>query len=56
MKIQQIPEQEIPEAKDEHSYEILNVRVLGYDCSSVEHFAQYVHALARRLDIGIFDR
>ncbi|XP_072032742.1 large ribosomal subunit protein mL48-like [Amphiura filiformis] len=55
LKIQQIPDQDIPDAKDEQSYEMLNIRVYGHDCNSVEHFAQYIHRLAMRLNINAPD-
>lgn len=55
MKIQQIEEQVIPPAKDSTVYDILNFRVQGYDCTLVEHFAQYAHNLARNMELHIFD-
>ena len=55
MKFQSIPEQDIPEVKDDHSYEVLNVKMSGYDCNSVEHFTQYVHNLARRLELDVIE-
>ncbi|XP_041469268.1 39S ribosomal protein L48, mitochondrial-like [Lytechinus variegatus] len=55
MKTQQVPDQEIPPAKDSTVYEIMNFKVQGYDCTLVEHFAQYAHNLAKNMELNIFE-
>ncbi|XP_033646545.1 39S ribosomal protein L48, mitochondrial-like [Asterias rubens] len=55
LKIQQIPEQVIPEPSDSRVHEIMNFFIQGYDCSAVEHYAQYTHNLAKNMDLMIFD-
>ncbi|XP_063958078.1 large ribosomal subunit protein mL48-like isoform X3 [Lytechinus pictus] len=55
MKTQQVSDQEIPPAKDSTVYEIMNFKVQGYDCTLVEHFAQYAHNLAKNMELNIFE-
>ena len=56
LKTQQVTNQVIPPAKDSTVYEVMNFRVSGYDCTLVEHFAQYAHNLAKNMELHIFDK
>lgn len=55
LRVQQIDDQEIPPPMDGTVHEVLNVISYGYDCTSVEHYAQYVHNLAKNMSLKIFD-
>ncbi|XP_033097166.1 39S ribosomal protein L48, mitochondrial-like isoform X2 [Anneissia japonica] len=55
LKYQQLPEQELPEPSSSNVHPIMNFAVVGYDCTVVEHYAQYVHNLANHMGIDVFD-
>ncbi|XP_022089019.1 39S ribosomal protein L48, mitochondrial-like [Acanthaster planci] len=55
LKVQQIPDQDIPVPSDSTVHEVMSFFIQGYDCTAVEHFAQYAHNLAKNMDLRIFD-
>lgn len=56
LRVQQIADQEIPPPADDTVHEILNIKAFGYDCTLVEHFAQYTHNLSKNMSLSVFDR
>ncbi|XP_038049808.1 39S ribosomal protein L48, mitochondrial-like isoform X2 [Patiria miniata] len=55
LKVQQIPEQDIPAPSDSTFHDVMSFFIQGYDCTTVEHFAQYTHNLAKNMHLKIFD-
>ncbi|PIK52269.1 putative 39S ribosomal protein L48, mitochondrial [Apostichopus japonicus] len=55
LRVQQIADQEIPPPADDTVHEVLNIKAFGYDCTLVEHFAQYTHNLSKNMSLSVFD-
>lgn len=55
LRVQQIADQEIPPPADGTVHEVLNIKAFGYDCTLVEHFAQYAHNLAKNMTLNVCD-
>ncbi|XP_071962554.1 large ribosomal subunit protein mL48-like [Antedon mediterranea] len=54
-RYQPLPEQDIPEPSSANIYPVTNITLVGYDCTAVEHYAQFAHNLAIHMDINVID-